>query len=99
MMFEKDTQKMFDLIDCTRELLLALYSNWSMCMPGHDAVLTPYKQAPPPGMIISDALLEDLIKMVMTVSDLWIRNRYENNPDYTERNEFFDIENSMWMSL
>ena len=99
MVFEKDLQKMFDIIDCTRELLLVLYSKWSMCLPGHDAVLSPYKEAPPPGMVVSDALFEDLVKMVLMISGIWIRHRFENNIDYTERDEFYDTENDMWTSL
>jgi hypothetical protein len=68
-------------------------------MPGHDAILTPYKQAPPPGMIMSDEIFEDVVKMVLAMSGMWIRNRFESDTDYTERGEFYETENELWMSL
>merc|ERR1712100_319117 len=48
---------------------------------------------------MSDEVFEDVVKMVLAMSGMWIRNRFESDTDYTERGEFYETENELWMSL
>ena len=99
----ENIDKLFSSIDSIREILLVLEDHWVLATCKYaDIPFSFRKPPPPPGAIISDNLLEELINALMSICTLWINRRFapENkNSSSSTVQEQLENEDELWQSI